>query len=458
MTPQKTETNIKTDVLIVGSGVAGLFCALNIPEEKSVMIISKGKLEDTNSYLARGGISVLKDDFDYRSFYEDTLKYGKFDNNPKAVDILIRSSQEVIDDISMYGVSFSKNSLNALEYTIAPGHSTPRILFHDDSIGEELTSKLIAEVRRRPNIQLEENVTMLDILVGQTPGSEERCCGIVAICKENSPLYLRSIETSTDGRYIVDIEAVEVVWASGGFGGLYERSTNNPTLTGDALGIALKHNIPVQNLDYIQIHPTTLYSRKPGPSFLISDTIRSAGGELLDKYGKRFTDENLPCEELTKAIFAQMKKDSTPYVNLSMAKIDIPVIKTRFRKTYERCLQEGIDCTRAYIPVVPSQHYCIGGVYTDLNGSTSMKSLYAVGECASTAVHGKNRLDGNSLLEALVFSKRAAKKITAELDSIKKTPVKLDKIDYSLYRDIPLVQDTYRLKTMNEIDRLKRTR
>ena len=332
------------------------------------------------------------------------------------------------------------------------------MLYHEDSIGQEITEKLLSEVKKRPNISLEENVTMLDILVGETPGSEVRCCGIVAVCGENSPLYLKGIEGTLDGRYIVDIEAVEVVWACGGFGGLYEHSTNNPILTGDALGIALKHKIPVQNLDYIQIHPTTLYSRLGGRAFVISDTVRGEGGLLLDKNGQRFTDESLPCDELTKAIFAQMKKDSSPCVWLSMANIDISTIKTRFRKIYERCLKDGIDCTRQNIPVIPAQHYCMGGVYTDLNGSTSMKGLYAVGEVACTGVHGKNRLAGNSLLEALVFSKRAAQKIISEFDSYKKTPVRLDKIDYSLYKDTVLVQDTYRLKTMNEIDRLRRSR
>ena len=202
----------------------------------------------------------------------------------------------------------------------------------------------------------------------------------------------------------------------------------------------------------------TLYTRKRGRAFLITETILGEGGKLLDKDGKNFADENLPDDELTKKIFAQMQKDASPCVWLSLANIDISTIRTRFRGVYERCLEEGIDCTRQPIPVVPAQHFCMGGVYTDLNGSTSMKSLYAVGEVACNGVHGKNELSGNSLLEALVFSKRAAQKITDEIVSFKKIPVRLDKVDYSLYKDVPLVMDDLRTKTMNEIDRLRRSR
>ena len=210
------------------------------------------------------------------------------------------------------------------------------------------------------------------------------------------------------------IYADNTILASGGIGGLYKHSTNFPHLTGDALEVAKKHGIRLEHLDYVQIHPTTLYSKKPGRRFLISESVRGEGAVLLNKDGERFVDELQPRDVVTQAIRKQMEKDGTDHVWLSMKNIDKETILKHFPNIYHHCLEEGYDVTREPIPVVPAQHYFMGGIWVDRDSHTSMEHLYAAGETSCNGVHGANRLASNSLLESLVFAKRAAKRITAE--------------------------------------------
>ena len=263
-----------------------------------------------------------------------------------------------------------------------------------------------------------------------------------------------------DGSELLLLYGVETVWACGGIGGLYEHSTNFPHLTGDALGISLKHNIHLQNIDYIQIHPTTLYSKKSGRSFLISESVRGEGGILLNKAGERFTDELKPRDVVSSAILKQMKEDEMPYVRLSMEAIPKEVIKNHFCHIYERCLEEGYDCTKEPIPVVPAQHYFMGGVSVDENSATSLHRLYAVGETSCNGVHGANRLASNSLLESLVFAKRSAEAITLQLkkDTLagkEKMRIK-SRIDVSEYAEASVLQETYKETIIKEIERMKK--
>lgn len=199
--------------------------------------------------------------------------------------------------------------------------------------------------------------------------------------------------------------------ASGGLGGLYQHTTNFRHITGDALAIALRHGIEMEHIDYIQIHPTTLYSEKPGRRFLISESVRGEGAILLNKKGERFVNELLPRDVVTEAIHKQMKKDDMPYVWLSLENIPREEIKSHFPNIYQRCLEEGYDVTKEYIPVVPAQHYFMGGIRVNLSSRTTMDRLYAVGETSCNGVHGANRLASNSLLESMVFAKRAAKEM-----------------------------------------------
>ncbi len=384
--------NMQTDVVIVGTGVGGCFSALNLPEDMSIVMITKSDLESSDSFLAQGGICVLRDDADYDNYFEDTMRAGHYENRKESVDIMIRSSQDVIQDLIGYGVEFEKKD-GKLQYTREGAHSRPRILFHADITGKEITSKLLSQVKKRSNIQILEYTTMTDILI-----SGGVCTGVTAETKAHTKL---------------NIYADQTIFASGGIGGRYKHSTNFPHLTGDAIDIAKKHGIRLEHLDYVQIHPTTLYSKKPGRRFLISESVRGEGALLYDKNGNRFVDELLPRDVVTKAIQEQMKKDGTDHVWLSLEKIPNEIILSHFPNIYQHCLEEGYDATKEWIPVVPAQHYFMGGIWVDSDSHTSMPNLYAVGETSCNGVHGKNRLASNSLLESLVFAKRAAHKITA---------------------------------------------
>lgn len=384
------ENNLQADVVIVGTGVGGCFSALNLSEDLSIIMITKSDLESSDSFLAQGGICVLHDDDDYDSYFEDTMRAGHYENRKESVDIMIRGSQDVIHDLIGYGVDFAKED-GKLLYTREGAHSRPRILFHEDITGKEITSKLLAQIKTRKNIQIMEYTTMTDILI-----SQGACAGIEAETSDHKKIYIHADQT---------------IFASGGIGGRYQHSTNFPHLTGDALDISKKHGIRLEHLDYVQIHPTTLYSKKPGRRFLISESVRGEGALLYDKNGNRFVDELLPRDVVTKAIQEQMKKDGTDHVWLSLEKIPKEIILSHFPNIYQHCLEEGYDATKEWIPVVPAQHYFMGGIWVDSDSHTSMPNLYAVGETSCNGVHGKNRLASNSLLESLVFAKRAARKI-----------------------------------------------
>ena len=377
----------KADVVIVGTGVAGLFSALNLPDDKEIIMITKSDAESSDSFLAQGGICVLRDENDYDSYFEDTMKAGHYENRKESVDIMIRSSREIIEDLVGYGVEFEQRD-GEFAYTREGAHSRPRILFHADITGKEITSKLLERVREKHNITIYEYTTMTDII--EENGS---CAGITVKTKdgENAEIY-----------------AEYTILASGGIGGLYQHSTNFPHLTGDALEIAKKHQIRLEHLDYVQIHPTTLYSEKPGRRFLISESVRGEGAVLYNKNMERFVNELLPRDVVTKAIREQMEKDGTDFVWLSMAPIEKDTILNHFPNIYQHCLEEGYDVTKECIPVVPAQHYFMGGIWVDKNSHTSMPQLFAVGETSCNGVHGANRLASNSLLESLVFAKRAA--------------------------------------------------
>ena len=422
----------KTDIIIIGCGVAGLYCALNLPKDKNILIVTKDEAPRSDSFLAQGGICVLRDDEDYDSFYEDTMRAGHYENNPESVDIMIRSSREVIGDLVSYGVRFEKNEDGFL-YTREGAHSKPRILFHEDETGKEITSHLLAEVRERENITIIENYTMVDLIY-----DGDECLGIIG--------------HDSEGRYSAKY-ADYTVLATGGIGGLFKHSTNYRHLTGDALAVALKYGIKLKNIDYIQIHPTTLYSKHNGREFLISESVRGEGAILLNSKGERFVNELLPRDVVANAIMNEMKKEGSENVWLSLAPIPVEEIKTHFPHIYQHCLDEGYDVTREPIPVVPSQHYFMGGIDVNRNSKTSMPRLYAVGETACNGVHGKNRLASNSLLESLVFAKRAALDIMKSYSEIKpEREITVDKEKYANYKE------EYKKAVLSAIEKEKMSR
>ena len=413
---------MNTDVLIVGCGCI------------DITIITKSDFESNDSYLAQGGICMLKNDDDYDSYFEDTLKAGHYENDKTSVDLMIRSSQDVIRDLISYGTRFQRDPDGALLFTREGAHSDKRILFHKDITGKEITSHLLMEARKHRNIHLLDYTTMVDIVE-----DNNRCFGAI----------IRRNDSSLDA-----IQADYTVLATGGIGGLFQHSTNFRHLTGDGLAIALKHDIELKDVNYIQIHPTTFYTKKvEDRSFLISESVRGEGAKLLDKNMNRFTNELLPRDLLTQEIRKQMEKDGTDHVWEDLRDIPAKELEEHFPNIVAHCLEMGYDPRKEPIPVVPAQHYFMGGIRVDYASKTSMDQLYAVGETACNGVHGRNRLASNSLLESLVFAKRAALDLMEHYPFVRKRPDLFSAINYSIYLDASAMERDYAKNVREEISR-----
>ena len=380
------QQEICTQVVIAGTGVAGLFTALSLPPDWPVVLLTKSDAESSDSFLAQGGICMLRDEQDYEDYYQDTMKAGRWENRPASVEQMIRTSPQIIQRLVDYGVEFARQDGEFL-FTREGAHSKPRILYYQDITGKEITSKLLAQAKKRPGLTLLEHTTMTDFVV-----EGGRCAGL-------------QVE-GPQGAYT--IRAGYTVLATGGIGGLYTHSTNFPHLTGDAIRLAQKHGVRVEHLDYVQFHPTTLYSTRPGRRFLISESVRGEGALLYNHQGKRFVNELLARDQVTQAIHQEMEREGKQHMWLSLEPIGADTIRRRFPNIYARCLEEGIDITRQWGPVVPAQHYFMGGIWVDQNSAASLPGLYAVGETSCNGVHGANRLASNSLLESLVFAQAAA--------------------------------------------------
>lgn len=419
---------IKTDVVIVGSGVAGLFAALCLPSDKDILLITKEKLKECDSYLAQGGVCVLKDINDFNCYYEDTMKAGHYENNPESVKVMIESSPDVISTLVKLGVNFDTDEEGDFDYTREGAHRRNRILHHKDETGKEITATLLSIAKKRSNITLVTQTTMIDFI-------EENniCYGIV--CED---------EYGEMGAIL----ARDIILATGGIGGLFLNSTNFPHITGDSFALALKHGVELQDMNYIQIHPTTLYSKKKGRRFLISESVRGEGAILLNENGERFTDELQPRDVVTNAIVEEMAKFGTDHVYITLPNMSSEEAKERFPNIFDACMDEGYDITKDKVPVTPAQHYMMGGVKADINGKTTMEHLYAVGETACNGVHGKNRLASNSLLESLVFAKRAAELIAS--DNSEKE-LNIPELDLKEYPPRDVREKEFKTLIMNEI-------
>lgn len=378
------------DVVIAGCGVAGLYAALSLPRDMKILMLSKEDIASCDSMLAQGGICVLRDKNDFDAYFEDTMRAGHYENRRESVEIMIRASRGIINHLLSLGVRFEKNEDGSLAYTREGAHSRPRICFHKDITGEEITTTLLSHVKKLENVTMMEFTTMTDIIE-----KDGICIGLKA-------------ESAGD---TLMIYAHNTIMATGGIGGLYQHSTNFPLLTGDACRIAKEHGIALEHMDYVQIHPTCLYSKKPGRSFLISESARGEGAIILNHKGERFVDELLPRDVVTEAIFKEMEKEEMEYEYLSFERVPETIVREHFPNIYKRCLEEGYDLLKEPVPIVPAQHYFMGGVHVDSDSQTTMEHLYAVGETSCNGVHGKNRLASNSLLESLVFAQRAAIKI-----------------------------------------------
>ena len=396
------------DVLVVGSGVAGLYCALNLRKDLDVMVVSKDKLDCTNTYLAQGGISVARDMEDVPLFIEDTLRAGQYKNDLQAVKVLTRESIENVDSLVALGLDVDKDEDGNWDYTKEGAHCVNRIIHTQDNTGENVAKTLIKNTLSRSNIRVYEDTFLADIIV-----KNNKCIGAILL---------------KNGKQI-NVFAKNVVLACGGIGGLYKNSTSQRILRGDGLAIALRHDIELKDINYIQIHPTAFYDGSTDERrFLISESVRGEGGKLYNINGERFVDELLPRDVVSQAIFKEMKKTNSPYVLLDISFLDEDYLKSRFSTIYNKCLEKGTDITKEPIKVSPAQHYFMGGIKVGLNGETSMDNLYAVGETACTGIHGANRLASNSLLEGLVFSKRAADVINSTIDNFSLNKIDVDRI------------------------------
>lgn len=385
------------DVLIVGSGVAGLYASLNLREDLEIIMVSKKSVNLCNSSLAQGGIAVARGKEDFQSFIEDTLKAGKYENNIDSVRVLVEESMDNINKLIDLGANFEKDE-NGVLFTKEGAHEINRIVYHKDITGKHVEDILLENVKRRKNIKIIEDCEMVDIY-----HRDNRCIGA---------LFNKDGET-------LSIYAKVVILATGGIGGLFKKSTNERIITGDSIGVAIRNNIEIKDLSYIQIHPTAFFSKKSEEKrFLISESVRGEGGKLINCNGERFVDELLPRDIVSKKIYEEMKKTNSNNVFLDVSFMEKSFLQNRFPNIYNKCLEEGIDISKEPIPVAPAQHYFMGGIKVDLNGKTSMENLYAFGETSCTGVHGANRLASNSLLEALVFSRRGALEINSNIDNL----------------------------------------
>ncbi|EHK2407088.1 L-aspartate oxidase [Clostridium perfringens] len=385
------------DVLIVGSGVAGLYASLNLRDDLEIIMVSKKSVNLCNSSLAQGGIAVARGKEDFQSFIEDTLKAGKYENNIDSVRVLVEESMDNINKLMDLGANFEKDE-NGVLFTKEGAHEINRIVYHKDITGKHVEDILLENVKRRKNIKIIEDCEMVDIY-----HRGNRCIGALF---------------NKDGQDL-SIYAKVVILATGGIGGLFKKSTNERIITGDSIGVAIRNNIEIKDLSYIQIHPTAFFSKKSEEKrFLISESVRGEGGKLINCNGERFVDELLPRDIVSKKIYEEMKKTNSNNVFLDVSFMEKSFLQKRFPNIYNKCLEEGIDISKEPIPVAPAQHYFMGGIKVDLNGKTSMENLYAFGETSCTGVHGANRLASNSLLEALVFSRRGALEINSYIDNL----------------------------------------
>lgn len=407
--------SIKTDVLIIGSGIAGLFAALKISEYADVILVTKKNKAESNTNYAQGGIASVIDPSDSFDIHvEDTLIAGAGLCDKKAVESMVKEGPERIKDLIEIGTMFTKNG-NEFDLAREGGHSMSRILHSKDLTGKEIERALIHAVEGKENIKIYENATAIDLL------TEHNISGKNTSLIQNQNCWGAYILDSTEDE-VLKITAKATVLATGGLGQVYLHTTNPQIATGDGFAMAYRAGVEIGNMEFIQFHPTSFYTNQANSeidshSFLISEAVRGFGGLLRTKDGNIFMENYDPRKELAprdivaRAIDNELKKRGDAFVYLDLTNKNSREIIDHFPNIYSTCLKYGIDITKQFIPVVPAAHYACGGIVVDLNGHTSLKGLYASGEVTMTGVHGANRLASNSLLEALVYAYRCANSI-----------------------------------------------
>ncbi len=395
------------DVIIAGCGAAGLYAAINLPSSLNVLIICKRELSLCNSSLAQGGIAGVYNSPDDNIQYHqnDTLIAGSFKNNVDAVHTLVSEAAQDIERIIELGVEFDKNPDGTYHRTLEGGHSHHRIFHHADATGKEITSTLLENVQKLPNVKIMENTIMCSVKKTST--------GYSALLKDLDNNY-----TTANCHFMI--------MATGGIGRVYQFTTNSAIATGDGITFAFELGAKIKNLSYVQFHPTAFNNRATRECFLISEAVRGEGAYLLNCHKERFMhnyDERLelaPRDVVSHAIILESRKQNSTDFYLDISYKDSEFLKKRFPMIYKNLLEQGFDLTKEPVPIFPCQHYLMGGIDVDRNAESSLKNLFACGECSHTGVHGSNRLASNSLLEALVFSRHAANCIASRIDSAPK--------------------------------------
>lgn len=394
--------SLNYDVIITGCGAAGLYAAINLPSDAKILMVCKKELSLCNSSLAQGGIAGVynspKDNIQYHQ--NDTLIAGGFKNNVDAVHTLVSEAAQDIEHIIDLGVEFNKNPDGTYHRTLEGGHSHHRIFHHADATGKEIATKLLAKVQTLENVDIMENTLM---------------CAV----KQTSTGYSAFLR-KPDGTYET-VNSRFMILATGGIGRVYQFTTNSAIATGDGITFAYEMGAKIKNLSYVQFHPTAFNNRATRECFLISEAVRGEGAYLLNCHKERFMqnyDERLelaPRDVVSHAIILESRKQNSEDFYLDISYKDSEFLKNRFPMIYKNLLEQGYDLTKEPIPIFPCQHYLMGGIDVDGNSETTLKNLFACGECSHTGVHGGNRLASNSLLEALVFSRHAANCIASRL-------------------------------------------
>ncbi|HNY62160.1 MAG TPA: L-aspartate oxidase [Bacteroidales bacterium] len=412
------ETRKKVDFLVIGSGIAGLSFALKAANYGNVCVITKGKIDDTATKYAQGGIAAVVYHPDtYEKHINDTMIAGDSLSDRKIVELTIKESTERVLELIEWGVNFDKTPSGRFSLAKEGGHSEYRVLHHKDITGFEIERKLIKAAQLNENIEILENHIGLEIITQHHLG-------------ENVSRRSNNIECY--GAYVFDVETKKVttilakftMMATGGIGTVYGNTTNPLISTGDGIAMVYRAKGVINGMEFVQFHPTSLYNPKESPSFLITEALRGAGAVLKDFYGNELMSKYdkrgslAPRDIVARAIDNELKISGKEHVFLDARSIPHNQIFQHFPNIYAKCLSAGIDITKDMIPVVPAAHYSCGGIKTDEWGASSIRNLYASGECASTGLHGANRLASNSLLEALVFSHRACVNAVEHLNDV----------------------------------------
>jgi L-aspartate oxidase len=408
----------KTDYLIIGSGVAGLRAAIELAPHGDVLVVTKDKPSESSTEYAQGGIAAAMSDEDTVGIhFEDTLKAGDRLCREEAVKTLVEEGPERIMELISWGAEFDKEGIK-LDFTLEAAHSRRRILHsHGDSTGKELERVLLKKVRSFSSVQKYPFAFTVDLIV-----DDGVCYGAYVV----------------RGGEAIAILARATILATGGAGQLFARTTNPPVATGDGMAIAFRAGAELEDMEFVQFHPTSLYA-PAAPQFLLSESIRGEGAVLLNIKKKRFMEgyhemaELAPRDVVSRAIISEMVKTGSDHVYLDLRHMGKEFVKNRFPRIYATCLQYDVDITEDLVPVSPAAHYIMGGVRTDINGATNIKGLYAAGEVACTGVHGANRLASNSLLEGLVYGARTGKAALSSGVAMKK--MCLSELEASAIRD-----------------------